>query len=192
MGSFARTWFFFALPLFAAITPAQTLYSSVSHFAVEDLGGQRVNYSSFHGNVTVVIFVSARCPISNAFNFRINELYKQFHQNARFLVVDPNANESVEEIRAHAKSMEYDFAVYRDPDNALADLLGAKATPDSFVIDKNGKISYHGYIEDAPNPERSKNHALRQAIEAALQDRPAPVAETHARGCAIHRAHPVS
>jgi hypothetical protein len=151
-----------------------------------------VNYSSFRGNVTVIIFVSARCPISNAFNFRINELYKKFHENTRFLVVDPNANESIEEIRTHAKNMEYDFSVYRDPDNVLSDLLGARATPDSFVIDKNGEISYHGYIEDTPNPERSKNQALRLAIEAALQDRPAPMAETHARGCAIHRAHPIS
>ncbi len=135
----------------------------------------------------MVIFVSARCPISNAFNARINTLYEQFGKQVNFIVLDSNVNESAAEIQAHAKAMEYDFPVYRDRENRVADLLGAVATPDSFVIDKHGMISYHGYIEDAPNPARSKDPALRLAIEAALHERPAPVPETHARGCAIRR-----
>jgi hypothetical protein len=67
-------------------------------------------------------------------------------------------------------------------------LLGAKATPDSFVIDRYGRVVYHGYIEDALNPQRSKDPALRLAIEATLQDRLVTPRETHARGCAIRHA----
>ena len=135
-----------------------------------------------------MIFISTRCPISNAFNFRINSLYNEFRDRVNFVVLDSNVNESASEIQAHAKEMEYDFTVYRDIQNKVADLLGAKATPDSFVIDKRGLISYHGYIEDAPNPTRSKHPALRLSIEAALKGQPAPMRETHARGCAIRRA----
>jgi len=76
------------------------------------------------------------------------------------LKISAFANESLEEIVAHAKAMEYDFPVFQDVDNSLADLLGAKATADSFVIDRYGRVVYHGYIEDALNPQRSKGPAL--------------------------------
>ncbi len=162
--------------------------ATIAKFSVTGMNGRTVNYDTQAGKVTVVVFVSTRCPISNAFNFRLNALYTQFSKRVQFAVVDSNANESLEEIAAHAKAMEYDFPVFRDVDNALADLLGAKATPDSFVIDRFGRVVYHGYIEDAPNPQRSKDPALRLAIEATGEDRPVTQRETHARGCAIRHA----
>ena len=160
----------------------------IAKFSVIGMDGRMVTYDTQANKATVVVFVSTRCPISNAFNFRINALYTQFSDRVRFVVVDSNANESPEEIVAHAKAMEYDFPVFQDLDNSLADLLGAKATPDSFVIDSHGRVVYHGYIEDAPNAHRSKDPALRMAIEATLEGRSVAKRETHARGCAIRHA----
>ena len=188
MGRCATKWNCVAVVLLCGLLRAQSPRPLVQKFTLEDPTGRIVTYSASESKATIVIFASTRCPISNAFNSRINSLYNEFRDKTRFLVVDSNVNESAREVQAHAREMQYDFPVYLDIRNQLADLLGAIATPDSFVIDKHGAISYHGYIEDAPNPERSKNRALRWAIEAALQDRPAPVAETHARGCAIRRA----
>jgi hypothetical protein len=187
-----------ALPAFAALLLRQSLLAQqlpqtptvIKSFVVQDLDNRPVRYSVESGKVAVVVFVSARCPISNAFNFRLNSLYQQFGAQADFFIVDSNANEPAGEVGQHAKEMQYDFAVYLDPNNALADLLGARATPDSFVIDHQGRVSYHGYIEDGLNPERTKNPALRLAIDAALTNKPAPIAETHSRGCAIRRAKP--
>ena len=160
----------------------------IANFSVLGMNGRIANYSTQADKVTVVVFVSTRCPLSNAFNFRLNSLYTQFSDRVQFAIVDSNANESLEEVAAHAKAMEYDFPVFQDVNNSLADLLGAKATPDSFVIDRHGRIVYHGYIEDAPNPQRSKDPALRMAIEATLEGRPVAKRETHARGCAIRHA----
>jgi hypothetical protein len=150
-----------------------------------------VTYRTQEGRPTVVVFVSTRCPISNAFNFRLNTLFKDFSDRVQFAVVDSNINETASEIASHAKTMEYDFPIFQDVDNAVADLLGAKATPDSFLIDSHGVVVYHGYIEDSPNPQRAKDHALRQAIEATLSGRAVAEAETQARGCAIRRNRPL-
>ena len=146
-----------ALPAFAALLLGQPLLAQqlpqtptvINNFILQDLDNRPVRYSIASGKVAVVVFVSARCPISNAFNFRLNSLYQQFGARVDFFVVDSNANESAAEVRQHGKEMQYDFAVYLDPKNALADLLGARATPDSFVIDRQGRISYHGYIKTA-------------------------------------------
>jgi hypothetical protein len=49
--------------------------ASVSDFVVQDMNRHPLNYKSLKGNVTVVMFFSTRCPISNAFNFRRNTIY---------------------------------------------------------------------------------------------------------------------
>lgn len=160
----------------------------VGGFAVQEPSGSTVKYSSGNDKVMVVAFISARCPISNAFNSRLNDLYLEFSKRVEFVVVNSNANESMEVVRRHSVEMGYDFVVYKDIGNAVADLFGAVSTPDTFVVDRKGDLQYHGYIEDSPNPAKSKNRALRLAIEAALVGQPAPIAETHAFGCSIRRS----
>lgn len=162
----------------------------IGDFSLQSMDGRTVRYSSFRGRVVVVTFISTRCPISNAFNYRMNELYREFAGRVTFLFVDSNANEPVEEIREHAKAVGYDFPVYKDDESSVASLFHAEATPDTFIIDATGIIRYHGYIEDAPNPARAKNRALRAAIQATLEGRPVLIPETHAFGCAIKRPRP--
>jgi hypothetical protein len=160
---------------------------TIPEFTVQDLGGRPIQYSTA-GSVTVVVFISVRCPMSNAFNARMNSLYNAFAGRVRFVFVNSNANESTLEVRRHAETMGYDFPVYQDAANTVADLLGATSTPDSFVIDRTGLVQYHGYIEDAPNPDRVKDRGLRLAIDAVLGGKPVARRETHSLGCSIRRA----
>ena len=162
------------------------LGEKVPDFAAHDVTGQVVRFSTT-GQVTVVAFISTRCPMSNAFNYRMNSLYNEFGERANFVFLNSNSNESIIEVRRHSDAMGYDFPVYKDEGNAVADLLGAKATPDTFVIDAGGLLQYHGYIEDAPNPERVKKRGLRTAIESVLNHQPVLEPETHSLGCAIRR-----
>ncbi len=160
---------------------------SVSDFVLTDMAGHPVRYSALKGNVTVVIFFSTRCPMSNAFNYRRNTLYLDFKSKVNFIMIDSNSNESLAEVRDYARAVEFDFPVYRDTNHEAADRLGARITTDTFLLGSSGTILYHGYMEDSPNPTRAKNQALRLAIEAVLAGKPVPVPETRALGCAIRR-----
>ena len=166
------------------------LGAPVSDFTLRDMSGRSVNYSALKGSVTVVIFFSTRCPMSNAFNYRRNTLVKDFTGRVKFIVVDSNSNESLDEEREYAGSVEFDFPVYKDENNIVADRFGAQVTTDTFVMDSAGVVRYHGYIEESPNPTRAKNPALRLAIEAVLESKPVAMAETHALGCSIRREKP--
>jgi hypothetical protein len=169
----------------------QTLIGKpVGSLSLLDLDGRTARYSPAEKRVAVVVFISNRCPMSNAFNYRLNELYKDFKSQVQFLVVNSNANESLDEVRHHSQEMGYDFMVYKDLNNTVADLLGAQATPEAFAIDREGLVMYHGNIEDSPNPQRAKQHSLRMAIEAMLDGKPVPIPETHFLGCALRRARP--
>jgi peroxiredoxin len=162
----------------------------VSDFAVHDMRGRTLTYKSLRGSVTVVVFFSTRCPISNAFNYRRNSIYRDFNKRAKFIAVDSNANETVEEVRAYAADVGFEFPVYKDVNNEVADRFGVLSTTDTFVIDASGVIQYHGYVEDALNPARTTKQALRLAIEAVLDGKPVTTPETRARGCAVRRAKP--
>jgi alkyl hydroperoxide reductase subunit AhpC len=108
----------------------------------------------------------------------------------KFVVVDSNSNESLEEVRAYAREVGFDFPVYMDVNNQASDRFGVLATTDTFVMNSSGVIKYHGYIEDALNPERTTKQGLRLAIEAVLEGKPVAMAESRARGCAIRRSKP--
>ena len=173
--------------LLASSILAQDSRPATRDFTLLDMDGNTVKYSALKGDVTAVIFFSTRCPMSNAFNYRRNTLYLDFKNRVKFIMVDSNANESIEEIRKYSRTAEFDFPVYKDLNGAAADALGAEVTTDTFVIDSLGAIRYHGYIEDSPNPTRAKIQGLRLAIQAVLDGQPVSVPETKARGCALRR-----
>jgi peroxiredoxin len=166
-----------------------TLGSKVTDFTVQDLQGSTIPFSSLRGAVTVVVFTSTNCPVSNAYNERMNAVYHDYNaKGVSFIFVNANKNESASDVAAHAKSVGFAFPVYKDPDNVLADKFNAQVTPETYVIDSGGMLVYHGQIDDNRNEKRVEQHGLRTALDAVLAGKPVPVSETKAFGCSIKRA----
>jgi peroxiredoxin len=167
--------------------------SHVSDFQVRDLDGKAVAFSSLKGPVTVVTFIATQCPVSNSYNQRMAALYKDYTaKNVKFIFVNANRSEPASEVRDHAKRVGFPFAVYKDPDNVLADRFDAQVTPESYVIDDSGVIRYHGAIDDNMNEPRARAHPLRVALDAVLAGKPVTSTETKAFGCTIKRVRKAS
>jgi hypothetical protein len=144
-------------------------------------------------DVTVVVFISTVCPVSNNYNLRMKELYRDYaSKGVKFQFLNANQNESQAEVEDHARRVGFPFAVSKDVNNAMADRLGAEYTPESFVIDRDGAIRYHGRIDDAQNPARVRQSSLRLAIDAVLAGGQVPAPETKAFGCVIKRVRKAS
>jgi peroxiredoxin len=183
------------LALTAGILSAQEfkLGSHVSDFQVRDLDGKAVAFSSLKGPITVVTFVATQCPVSNSYNQRMSDLYKDYSaKNVKFIFVNANRSEAASEVREHAKRVGFPFPVYKDPDNILADRFDAQVTPENFVIDSSGVIRYHGAIDDNMNESRVHTRTLRAALDALLAGKPLPSTETKAFGCTIKRVRHAS
>jgi peroxiredoxin len=139
----------------------------------------------FHANqakATVVVFVSTVCPVANDYSGRLQRLRDEsFRQGVALVLVYSNKTETASEISAHARA-EFGFAVFRDPDNTVADLFGAQVTPTAFVLDPSGRIRYSGRIDDATNPARVTRHYLRDAVHAVLWGHTVDPAATQAYG----------
>jgi peroxiredoxin len=178
-----------ALVLMAAALLAQDfkLGSKVDDFTVRDLGGAPVQFSSLRGPVTVVTFVSTQCPVSNAYNDRMNALYKDYGaRGVKFVFLNANHTEPAAEVASHAKE-HFAFPVYKDANNVVANRFGASVTPEAFVIDSSGMLRYHGSIDDSQEVRRVQEQRLRNALDAVLGGKTPERAETKAFGCTIKR-----
>jgi peroxiredoxin len=174
----------------AAFLPGQEfqLGSRVGEFALKDVKGNPVQFSTLKGNVTVIAFIATQCPVSNAYNDRIKALYNDYaSKGVKFVFVNSNRTEPAPDVARHAQEHAFPFAVYKDENNAVADRFGATVTPETFVLDSAGAIRYHGSIDDSQEITRVQAQRLRGALDAVLAGRAVENAETKAFGCTIKR-----
>ena len=153
--------------------------------------GRPIELQPPKGGVTVFVFYSSECPISNAYSPTLNQLVTEFPARSLRLVglcVDPDLTDR--DVAAHARDFGFKFPVARDRNLALATKIGARITPEAFVIDDQGKIRYHGRIDDqfAARQKRNANPRtsdLRDAVAAVLAGRAVTAEFVEAVGCPI-------
>jgi len=173
----------------SAIPPVPPIGSKMPGLKLATLSGDSTDLASIAGKKgTLVIFVSVQCPVSNAYNERMEALAQEWRARG-FAVVGINANrtESPEAVAAHAREHGLTFTILKDNDNRLADALGASFTPETYLFDASGTLRYHGRIDDSKDPSGISKRDLTEALDAMANGKPVPVAETKAFGCTIKR-----
>lgn len=152
---------------------AVALYAgSLGTLDVTNLEGTGVRIETSAHPATVVVFISTVCPMANDYTDRLRDLVRDYQpRGVRIALVYANRTESLDEIRRHAQAVEFDFPVYRDEQQRVADLLHAAVTPTAYVIDRAGRIRYTGKIDDSVNPARVKRRWLGEAIDAVVAGR---------------------
>ena len=180
-----------ALATLASAAFAVDIGAPAPDFRLTSIDGKPVSLSTetkTHKAV-VVMFIATKCPYSNAYNARMKELAAAYEkQGVLFVGINSNKSEPEDETRAHARQHGLVFPIAKDPDNKVADLYDAKHTPEVFVVTPDGKLRYHGRIdENSEDASRVKSPDLRNALDALLAGRAVAQAETRAFGCSIKR-----
>ena len=141
--------------------------------------------------MTVLIFVSADCPVSNRYAPEIKRLHDEFTaRGVRFRLVYPNPLDSEATISRHLQEFGYPPIADRDRDHRLVKLAGATVTPEAAIFDARQRLVYRGRIDNRfvePGRERpaATEHDLQDALTAALAGKPANPSRTQAVGCFI-------
>ena len=160
-----------------------------------DYQGKEWKWSELSGDQgTVVVFLGTQCPLAKLYTPRIEELSTKYAKSGmRFVAVDPNVQDSLAEMAAHARKYQLSIPFIKDPDQSLADLLGATRTPEVCLLDTNAELRYRGRIDDQFGigyaKEKGTTNELIDAIEAILSGGEVPTAVTTAPGCLIGRIH---
>lgn len=158
-------------------------------FSLKDVSGTPHTLAELLKDPLVaVMFVSTQCPISNDYNERMVALDEAYRtRGVRFVGINSNRQENVDEIQEHVVKYGFGFPVLKDVDNLVADAYGAQVTPEIFVVDQTGTVRYHGRIDDSRDPEDITTHDLRATLDALLEGKEPPRARTKAFGCGIKR-----
>lgn len=153
------------------------------------LAGENVDLAHYAGkNGLVMIFVSTRCPYSNDYELRMEELSHAAAQHGfGFVGINSNRTEPAEEVTEHSKADHLTFTILKDTANRFADTLGASFTPESYVFDQAWTLRYHGRIDDSRNIANVSTRDLQDTLDALAAGKPVPVGETKAFGCTIKR-----
>jgi peroxiredoxin len=187
-----RTLFAAAAVLALAHTArAVDIGSPAPDFKLTALDGKTVSLADAAKThkAVVVMFIATKCPYSNAYNDRMRDIAAAYEkQGVLFVGINSNKTEPEDETRAHAKQHGFTFPVAKDPGNKVADLYDAKHTPEVYIVSPDGKLRYHGRIdENYEEPTKVTSPDLKNALDELLAGKPIAHAETKAFGCSIKR-----
>jgi peroxiredoxin len=163
----------------------------IENFTLNDYNGFPYSLAQYHSSPAIVlIFISTKCPVSNAYDERMVSLYKEYlSRGVVFLGINANSQENAEDIKSHAHEHGFLFPVLKDKDNIIADKLKASVTPEVFVCDSSLTVLYHGRIDDSRREADVTSRDLHSALDGILSGKPVAVTETKAFGCSIKRIH---
>lgn len=180
-----------ALAAAPVLADAPAIGAAAPHFSLTALDGKPFSLAeATKGNSLVVLmFISTQCPYSNAYNDRMRDMAAVYaKKGVLFVGINSNKTETVQDAAAHAKKNGHTFPIVKDPDNKVADLYDARRTPEVYIIDKEGKLRYHGRIdENYEAPAKVSSPDLKNAVDALLAGQSVAKAQTKAFGCTIKR-----
>ena len=168
---------------------APAIGSMIEDFKLPDADGAEHSLKSLMGaKGAVIIFIATRCPVSNAYNDRMEKLAEDYKAKGISVIgINANSTEPAAEVKSHSAEKGLKFAILKDDGNKIADRFGASHTPEAHVIDAGGKLVYHGRIDNAQNPTNITSNDLREALDELLAGKPIQKTTSMAFGCSIKR-----
>lgn len=182
------TLFVFVLSPTAGKAGDLAIGSAVQNFSLPDTNGKMQSLDELKGkNGSVIVFLSAQCPVVKAYNERISQLAAEYHaKGINFIGINSNHTESADWVKSNAAE-NYKFPVLIDKGNVLADKLGATVTPEAYYLDSKNVLLYHGAIDNDKSGKAITDHYLRTAFDSALAGKPIEKTRANAFGCSIKR-----
>src|SRR3989449_3526376 len=161
----------------------------IDDFKLPDFDGKEHALNSLKGaKGTVVIFIATKCPVSNAYNDRMEKLAQDYKaKGINVIGINSNNTEPAAEVKSHAGEKHLTFTILKDDGNKIADRLGATRTPEAYVIDASGKLVYHGRIDNSQNTANITSNDLRDALDSLVAGKPIEKTTGAAFCCSIKR-----
>lgn len=162
---------------------------------MKDISGKEISLKEAKTEKGLLVMFSCNtCPYVVKNQSRTYEACKYAQGNGIGVAI-LNSNEakrgdddSFDDMKAYAKQQGYNWFYLVDNNSALADAFGANRTPECFLFDADGKLVYHGAIDDNPSDASavSRKH-LVTAIDEMKDGKEISVKESRSVGCSIKR-----
>lgn len=168
-----------------------TIGDPAPRFELVATDGNLVRLEPSAAAATVVVFTSSGCPYALAWHDRIQSVARDYaDREVTVLQIVSNDDahhpeDSLATMRQRVAAGELAGPFLRDADQSAARAYGATATPEIFVLDRDGVLRYSG-APDADYDDPAQNAQwVREALDDLLAGREVARALTSPTGCSI-------
>jgi peroxiredoxin len=179
----------FAFSPAAAFADDFPIGSKLDDFKLSATDGKTYSFSELKGEKgTVLVFLSAQCPVVKSYVDRINSLAADYKaKGINFVGINSNATEDLAWVTSHRNESFPELTVLIDTGNVIADKLGANFTPETYFFDAENTLLYHGSIDDDRSGENATETYLKNAFDLTLAGKKVEKTTNRAFGCSIKR-----
>ena len=157
-------------------------------FTLLDCDGKKHKLSDYRDKIVVLQWVNQQCPFSVGAIPVVKDLQKKFAgKGVVWLGIESTHWRKPEENIQYVKDKQLDFPILMDNDGQVGRMYGAKVTPHMYVINQ-GTLVYAGGLHEKKEGEKKEGvgrNYTEEAIQAALDGKPVPLAETTPWGCTV-------
>jgi len=135
-------------------------------FTVTDLDGNTLHLSDLRGKVVFLNFWATWCAPCRRELPSIQSLYKKYLNEDKFAIVAVSGDVDGPKVVADTmKKYEVNFPVYLDPQNEVIAQYGVEGFPETFLIDRDGKV-VHKFV----GPREWHDPRFREIIDQLLAE----------------------
>lgn len=163
-------------------------------FKLMNHNGEPVSLSGLKGKPVVLVWFNMECPFV-VYHYKdgrstINDLVANYaEKGVTVLGINSTHNHSVEANKATAEKFSVKHAILDDSSGEVGRLYKATRTPEVFIVDAEGKIVYHGALDNAPNGRMPADatyvNFVANALDELLADKPITVSSNKPYGCTV-------
>jgi peroxiredoxin len=140
----AAVVFFFGIgerPQEPPVAPAK-IGMEAPDFTLKDLQGNTVTLSEYRGKVVFLNFWASWCPPCREEMPSMERLH-EVYAGRDFVMLAVNVEQDVHDVRAFLEKHPHKFQIPLDAAGRAQGLYGVYRFPETFLIDKNGRIAEH-------------------------------------------------
>lgn len=167
--------------------------SKLPDFSLNDPAGAAHDNRELMGENGLLLVVTCNhCPYAIAVWQRVIRLAKEIRKKGvNTVAINPNIHpdypaDSPAAMQEKIAEWGIDFPYLVDADQSLARALAAQCTPDIYLYNAEGRLYYHGRIDDYWKDESQvTKQELAPAVESMISGQPAPAIQHPTIGCSI-------
>lgn len=162
---------------------------------MKDISGKTISLKDAKTDKGLLVMFSCNtCPYVIKNQSRTKEACQYATENGIGVAIinsneaNRNGADSYDAMKEYAKVQGYKWVYLVDEKSAIADAFGANRTPECFLFDNNGKLVYHGAIDDNPSDASSVSRKhLTEAINEMKAGKEVSIKKSKSVGCSIKR-----
>jgi peroxiredoxin len=182
--------------------PRLALGSPAPAFTLPGVDGRTHSLRDYaDSRVLAVVFTGNTCPASQFYEARIRQLHDDYRgKGVTVVAINPSkpaamqladlahsdVGETLDDMKVRAAHRHLEYPYLSDgASQTVSRQFGVVTTPHIFVFDAARTLQYDGRIDDDARESHVKSRDARNAIDAVLAGRPAPVTRTPVDGCPV-------